>query len=188
MRYSLFLCFVTILILTVPITAITAEVNYSYDNAGRLIRADYGDKVITYTYDNNGNLLLKKISNKMIIEEYSEDISYVGSWKNISCDACSGGSLKYSDEAGAWAGLRFYGTDIIWIYTKADLTGIANIYIDNILHDTIDLYSEEFQYGSSTVISGLDLAWHTIRIEVTGTKKEVSKSTYITIDAFEVLE
>jgi YD repeat-containing protein len=34
------------------------QVNYSYDFAGRLVKADYGSgKTIQYTYDNNGNML-----------------------------------------------------------------------------------------------------------------------------------
>lgn len=32
-------------------------VTYSYDDAGRLVSADYGTDSITYTYDTNGNLV-----------------------------------------------------------------------------------------------------------------------------------
>ncbi len=39
-------------------TLAAAPIKYSYDAAGRLTRADYGDgRVITYTYDAAGNLL-----------------------------------------------------------------------------------------------------------------------------------
>ncbi|MBI3990370.1 MAG: RHS repeat protein [candidate division NC10 bacterium] len=38
-------------------------VTYTYDEAGRLIRADYGDgRAITYTYDAAGNLLQSQAS------------------------------------------------------------------------------------------------------------------------------
>ncbi len=33
----------------------------TYDKAGRLVEADYGDISITYTYDNVGNLLSREI-------------------------------------------------------------------------------------------------------------------------------
>ncbi|QOY91165.1 RHS repeat domain-containing protein [Paludibaculum fermentans] len=43
-------------ILAVALAA--APIKYSYDAAGRLTKADYGDgRVITYTYDAAGNLL-----------------------------------------------------------------------------------------------------------------------------------
>ncbi len=38
-----------------------AVVTYTYDEAGRLIKADFGDSsVISYTYDNAGNLLKRE--------------------------------------------------------------------------------------------------------------------------------
>ena len=38
------------------------SINYAYDGAGRLVRADYGDgKAIVYTYDAAGNLLQRMV-------------------------------------------------------------------------------------------------------------------------------
>ncbi len=38
-------------------------IKYVYDEAGRLVSADYGyGKYISFTYDNNGNLLKRQIS------------------------------------------------------------------------------------------------------------------------------
>ena len=36
---------------------LTGTINYSYNDAGSLIRADYGSGRIDYSYDNNGNLI-----------------------------------------------------------------------------------------------------------------------------------
>jgi len=45
------------------LAALAGTIQYTYDEAGRLIKADYGDgKTITYTYDNNGNLLERIIA------------------------------------------------------------------------------------------------------------------------------
>ncbi|MBI3988445.1 MAG: RHS repeat protein [candidate division NC10 bacterium] len=42
--------------------ALAGTTTYTYDEAGRLIRAGYGDgRVITYTYDAAGNLLTRQI-------------------------------------------------------------------------------------------------------------------------------
>lgn len=41
----------------------TLRINYTYDDAGRLVGVDYGDGTsITYTYDNAGNLLRREVT------------------------------------------------------------------------------------------------------------------------------
>ncbi len=51
---------------SVPAAESTAEpeahsVRSTYDDAGRLVAADYGSARIDYTYDNNGNLLSREV-------------------------------------------------------------------------------------------------------------------------------
>ena len=42
------------------------QISYSYDAAGRLVRAEYGDgKSIVYTYDAAGNLLRRSLAQRM---------------------------------------------------------------------------------------------------------------------------
>ncbi len=51
------------LVFIVTISYVSAgTVKYTYDGAGRLAEADYGDKVITFKYDKAGNLLERKIA------------------------------------------------------------------------------------------------------------------------------
>ena len=53
--------FVVSLLLAAALGA--AAVSYTYDDAGRLVKADYGNgQVITYTYDNAGNLLSRTVA------------------------------------------------------------------------------------------------------------------------------
>ena len=42
-------------------SALAGTIKYTYDEAGRLTKADYGGKIITYTYDAAGNLLERKV-------------------------------------------------------------------------------------------------------------------------------
>ncbi len=52
--------FITICVIASNTTA--DNVTYTYDDAGRLTKADYGGgKTITYTYDKSGNMLEKKV-------------------------------------------------------------------------------------------------------------------------------
>ncbi|MBI5416990.1 choice-of-anchor D domain-containing protein [Candidatus Poribacteria bacterium] len=51
-----------LLIILIAGTAFAANITFTYDSAGRLTLADYGNgKKIAYTYDNNGNLLQEKV-------------------------------------------------------------------------------------------------------------------------------
>ena len=63
MLSKIWVLFTLILFLySIPYAA-AGTVNYTYDDAGRLIKADYGGgKTIEYTYDKAGNLLKKTVS------------------------------------------------------------------------------------------------------------------------------
>ena len=62
-KITVLLAMVMILSLFVSGFVFAGTITYTYDNAGRLISADYGGgKTIAYTYDNNGNLLTRNIS------------------------------------------------------------------------------------------------------------------------------
>ena len=52
--------------------AAAGTVTYTYDDASRLIKADYGNgKVITYTYDNAGNLLQRTVTGQQPPEQFT---------------------------------------------------------------------------------------------------------------------
>jgi YD repeat-containing protein len=58
---ALFVTMVCTLFLVAP--ALAGSITYTYDDAGRLLTADYGnDSTIEYTYDNAGNLLARTIA------------------------------------------------------------------------------------------------------------------------------
>ena len=61
-KITAILAMVMFLSLFVSVSAFAGTINYTYDNAGRLTGADYGDrKTIAFTYDNNGNLLKRDV-------------------------------------------------------------------------------------------------------------------------------
>lgn len=63
MTRGLSLCLVAILaaVCFQSVAANAANVTYTYDNAGRLVGADYDGTSITWTYDANGNLLNRTV-------------------------------------------------------------------------------------------------------------------------------
>ena len=44
-------------------------IRYTYDDAGRLVGADYADNGITYSYDAAGNLLQRNVSGAPLIQQ-----------------------------------------------------------------------------------------------------------------------
>ena len=50
-------------LLLLAAAALAGTVSYTYDDAGRLVKVDYGDgRSISYTYDNGGNLLRREVT------------------------------------------------------------------------------------------------------------------------------
>jgi len=55
-------------------TVTAAMIQYTYDNAGRLVRAEYeGGKIMSYRYDANGNPLTRKVLGEIIRGDVNTD-------------------------------------------------------------------------------------------------------------------
>jgi len=52
-------------------------------------------------------------------------------------------------DPGARARFAFTGTQVSWIGLKEEYTGIANVYVDDILVATVDTYSRSAEYKST---------------------------------------
>ncbi len=75
---NLVLLWVALIFITLPLPGVMAStITYTYDDAGRLIKADYGEKSITYTYDNNGNILERRSSSGSIIKGDADESGIV---------------------------------------------------------------------------------------------------------------
>ena len=89
-KYLLLPAFLLILLMPCMSPASTATITYTYDAAGRLIGADYGDaKSIAYTYDANGNLLSRQIGDETtgsleVTITPSEAVSAGAQWKRTA--------------------------------------------------------------------------------------------------------
>lgn len=92
-------------------------------------------------------------------------------------------SLSYSDVRGAECSLQFEGTAVTYYYTKAFNRGLAGIEIDGTERATLDLYSPQIQWQSSTRFAALSPGRHTLRIRVTGRAQPASKGRFVDVDA-----
>jgi hypothetical protein len=122
------------------------------------------------------------------VEENDLSVVYTGVWLPQRRSDLSGGSIVESPYPISTASLTFNGTGVRWIGYKAVWGGIAEVYIDGELRGPVDTYSptEEAQAVMYTA-TGLSPGAHTIMIRVTGTWNPAGNSSWVVVDAFDVL-
>lgn len=98
-----------------------------------------------------------------------------------------GGSQHWTEVPGASISFSFNGTAIEWYATTSPIHGFAAIWLDGKNIGVVDCYSDriydqQFLYRSDALKHG----WHTIKINVLGTKNPASKGHRVSMDAFVV--
>jgi hypothetical protein len=130
--------------------------------------------------------LVSKTANQISVDDKSNQITYNGTWSNWdSTPQNYYNTERFNSTANSYAQFTFTGTDVKWVGTKENNSGIAKVYIDGVLQATIDTYSASSLYQQDLFTkSGMTNSQHTIKIVVTGTKNSSSSSTNIVIDKF----
>lgn len=122
------------------------------------------------------------------VEQDSGAVTFTGSWSAESNTAASGGSMVRSASTGARATFTFSGTGATWIGLTNSTSGLANVYVDEVLKGKVDTYSAvETAQVKVYSATGLRLGIHTLTVEMTGTKNGSSTGTGIRVDAFETI-
>jgi hypothetical protein len=122
------------------------------------------------------------------VEQTSPAIQWSGQWSLNRNGSTSGGSAKLSQTEGSRAAFTFTGTDVTWIAYKDQWSGIASVYIDGVLVAAVDTYAPNATAQPQAAVytaSGLPWGTHTIVIEVSGSKRNSAKSSWVWVDAFE---
>lgn len=119
-------------------------------------------------------------------DDANSQLAYTGTWSS----AISTGTGYYKDTGhhstttGSFMQATFTGTSVEWRgKTDAD-HGKADVYIDGVLDQTVDLYSEEV-YNDIAVYrrQGLTSGSHTIKIVVRSDRNFRSTNNYVEVDA-----
>jgi len=78
---------------------------------------------------------------------------------------------------------------VSWIGFKCEQCGIASVLLDGSVVATVDTYAatRPAASGSMFSVTGLAAGNHTLVIQVTGNKNASSASTYVVVDAFDVM-
>jgi trimeric autotransporter adhesin len=121
------------------------------------------------------------------IEQTSPACVYAGDWFTNNNPVNSGGSAALAVDKGSSVSCNFTGTGINWIGYRDEWSGIAQVYLDGTLRDTVDTYLSPQQPKAATYsIKDLAPGGHTLRIVVTGTHGASSAGSWIWVDAFDV--
>ncbi len=120
------------------------------------------------------------------IDDRATGVTYSGYWSQGSNSNFYQSTETYSNSANAYCQYTFTGTGITWYGEKNNSIGIAQVYIDGVLDQSVDGYSATSLYQQTLYTkTGLTQASHTIKIVVTGTKNASASGVYEQIDALE---
>lgn len=124
-----------------------------------------------------------------IIENDDSSIIYSGNWSHITQSENSGSTISYSKEKGASIEYTFNGTGVKLVSKTYRDRGLADIFIDGILIDTIDLYTYNVTYKNE-VFKKTDLvnSSHTIKIVVKGEKNPQSSGISVFLDSLIIVQ
>lgn len=104
------------------------------------------------------------------IQDTSGSITYAGSWSDTALTGAYGGTVASSSTGGSTATFAFTGRAVGWVSTNGPDRGQAQVFVDGVLVQTIDLVAASQQirkivFGKSFSSS----ASHTIQVKVVGT-------------------
>ena len=105
-----------------------------------------------------------------VFDESNLAIDFSGGWGEAEFARYNGGLARYAIAPGATAWFTFTGSSITWIGPKGPTRGQANVYIDEVLVATVDVYASRYSPRIEIFHQAFDRAGtHLITIEVVGT-------------------
>jgi SpoIID/LytB domain protein len=118
------------------------------------------------------------------VDASSSNAAFVwsGTWGAYSKTSAYGGSYERSSTAGAYVVIPFNGTRLDWIGMKGTTTGMVDVYLDNVLQTTINLYTSTPVYQVNLWSTGnLPAGYHTVKLQ-----NHLGSTQYVPIDAVDV--
>jgi N-acetylmuramoyl-L-alanine amidase len=120
-------------------------------------------------------------------QDSDSGVIYSGSWLTGTTSLASGGSVRLTDTTAS-ASVTFTGTSIGWISATAPTYGLAQLTLDGQDAGLVDLYSSTVKWQQKVWNSGiLAPGSHTLTIAWTGQKNNAATSSYIGVDALDII-
>ncbi|HYI21569.1 MAG TPA: hypothetical protein VEX62_02935 [Candidatus Limnocylindrales bacterium] len=121
-----------------------------------------------------------------LVQESGAGVVYGGTWKNAGLSGSSGGTVRYAGGAGRSATFSFSGTSAAFVSTRGPGRGIAEMWLDGVFVQNVDLYNATTAKRSVVWAPSSALApgAHTLEVRVNGTKNALSTKSRVDVDAF----
>jgi hypothetical protein len=121
--------------------------------------------------------------NSITIEENDPAAKY-SQWNGKINAQAYNGSYFSSAKAGATVTFQIVGTSFTWITIKGPAYGNAQVVVDGVVVQTVDLYDTSTIWQSKVVISGLSIGTHIVQIKVLGTCNPNASGYTVAVDGF----
>jgi hypothetical protein len=119
-----------------------------------------------------------------VLDDESGSVCYQGAWYSGEFPAASEGTVTYTSQKGDSVEVAFRGSSLKYVYTKASNRGRAEVRIDGVAREVIDLYSPTVVWQASSTFAGLSPGSHSAVIRVLGTKRSEAIGSFVDLDAF----
>jgi len=117
-------------------------------------------------------------------DDQDSRIEYNGAWiHDHQFAAASHGSITYCDVPGAFVRLKFVGSAITYVFTKALNRGTGQVLIDGVERARIDMYSAKTEWRAERSFNELVPGQHVFEVRVLNEKNPDSSGTYVDLDA-----
>ncbi|HMD49744.1 MAG TPA: hypothetical protein VKG79_11625, partial [Bryobacteraceae bacterium] len=114
-------------------------------------------------------------------DDLDPHIAFEGLWSRGRFPEASNGTLTWANVPGAAARLRFQGTEVTYVYTRAFNRGLAEVFIDGQSKGTLDLYSPAIGWKTTAPFRS-PAGTHTFEIRVTGSKSSAATDAFVDLD------
>ena len=117
----------------------------------------------------------------------SSTIVDTGTWTTATLSGSYGDSVQYTSTAGrkVTVSVPAGSKNVAWVAPKASNRGMADVYLDGVFQQKVDLYSAS-KFDRHIVFSkAVDPSKsHTLEVRVLGTQQSASTGKRVDIDAF----
>lgn len=110
-------------------------------------------------------------------------IMYRGAWiRDPQFPRTVNHSLTYSDAAGESFRAGFTGSRITWVFTRASNRGLAQVLIDGVEREVVDLYAHDPEWQARKTFDAPGADPHTFEVRVMGQKNARAAGAYVDVD------